>query len=268
MRVLAQYAQATLATVKRDARIYVSYRLRLVSQTLGMLFTLTIFFYVAKLVRADALGHGDSYYEFVVIGIVATAVVNSALGLSELVRMELLAGTFERLLISPLGPVAGALSMAVFPVVFATVFAGIMLAVAAVIFSLPINLAGIPLALLVSALGAVAFAAIGLLFVGGLLAYKSSMGAVWVMAGLSLLGGVYFPVALFPGWIRWLSEVQPLTPAVGLLRHALVRTPSVEPVWLELVKLVGFAAVLLPISGAVLWQAVKLSRRRGTLMEY
>ncbi len=268
MTVAAQYFQAMLATVQRDAAVFLSYRLRFATQVLSMLFTLTIFFYVAKLVRPDAVGAHGKYYAFVVVGIVTMAILTSALHLSELVRMELMAGNFERMLISPLGPVGGAMSMAAFPIAYSCVFAGMMLTLAAAFFGVPVHLAGIPLALLVAALGALAFGAIGLLFVGGLIAYKSAMGAAWVLAGLSLLGGIYFPVSLFPAWIRWAKDVQPLTPAVDLLRHLLVGTTSLQPVWLELVKLAGFALVLMPIAAAVLWQAVKISRRRGTIMEY
>ncbi len=268
MAIVMQYASAALATVKRDAAIYLSYRLRFASQLIAVVFTLAIFFYVSKLVRPGAVGHGADYYQFVVVGIATLAVLESAVGVSTLVRMELIAGNFERLVISPFGPVAGAMSMAVFPVAFATVFAGIVLAVAAAVFGVPIQVAGIPLALVVVAIGSVAFAAIGLLFVGGLIAYKSAMGAAWVMAVLGLLGGIYFPIRLFPAWIRWAADVQPLTPAVDLLRHQLVGTPSIQPPWLELAKLTGFAVVLMPIAAAVLWQAVKISRRRGTLMEY
>jgi ABC-2 type transport system permease protein len=268
MNLWADYAGAAMATVRRDASIYLSYRLRFAAQLLATLFTLTIFFYVAKLVRSGAVGHNADYYAFVVVGIATMVVLEAALTVSQLVRMELVAGNFERFLISPFGPVAGAMSMAAFPIAFATLFAGIVLALAAAIFSVPIHVDGIPMALVVIALGGLAFAAIGLLFVGGLIAYKSAMGATWVIAALGLLGGIYFPVKLFPGWISWASEVQPLTPAVDLLRHLLVGTPSLQPPWLELLKLVGFASILTPISAAVLWQAVKISRRRGTLMEY
>ena len=62
--------------------------------------------------------------------------------------------------------------------------------------------------------------------------------------------------------------MQPFTPAVDLLRHLLLGIPSVQAVWLELVKLLGFTATLLPISVMVLSLAVHVSRRRGTLMEY
>ena len=136
------------------------------------------------------------------------------------------------------------------------------------IFGVPLHLAGLPLALGVGALGVVAFACIGLLFVAALLAYKSAVGAAWVLSAITLLGGAYFPVRLFPGWIRWVSDVQPFTPAADLIRHSLVGTPSVQPVWVELIKLGAFTAVLTPLSFTVLWLAVNLSRRRGTIMEF
>jgi hypothetical protein len=62
--------------------------------------------------------------------------------------------------------------------------------------------------------------------------------------------------------------VQPFTPALDLLRHLLVRTGTLEPMWLEVAKLGGFAAVLMPASAMVLSLGVKISRRRGTIMEY
>ncbi|MGB0093127.1 MAG: ABC transporter permease [Solirubrobacteraceae bacterium] len=268
MTLVFDYLGAIVATVKRDAAIFASYRLRFASQILAMLFTLTMFFYIAKLVRPDAVGpHGD-YYAFAVVGIVIMAVLTSALTTANLVRMELMQGNFERMLISPLGPVGGVVAVAAFPIVYSTLFAGVMLTLAVGIFGISLHPLGIPPALVVAAFGAVAFACIGLLFVAALLAFKSAMGATWVIAALSLLGGVYFPVKLFPGWIRWTADVQPLTPAVDLLRHLLVGTRLIQPVWLELVKLGGFTAALIPVSTAALWFAVGWSRRRGTIIEY
>ena len=111
-----------------------------------------------------------------------------------------------------------------------------MLVAAAGIFGFPIHLGGIPAALAVSGLAALAFTCIGLLFIGGLLAFKSAMGATWAIAGLSILGGVYFPLTLFPGWLRWASDVQPFTPALDLLRHLVLGTAPLEPVALALVQ--------------------------------
>lgn len=268
MTPVGYYLGAVLATVRRDAAIFTSYRLRIPSQILAMLFTLTMFFYIAKLVRPDAVGPHSDYYAFAVVGIVIMAVLTAALSTSELVRMELMQGNFERMVISPLGPVGAVFAVAAFPILYSTLFAGMMLTLAVVLFGIPLHLSGVPLTLVVAAFTAVAFACLGLLFVAALLAFKSAMGATWVLAALSLLAGAYFPVRLFPGWIRWTSEVQPLTPAVDLVRHLLVGTSLTAPEWLELVKLAGFTAVLIPVSSVALWLAVRWSRRRGTLIEY
>jgi ABC-2 type transport system permease protein len=268
MGTLAPYAGAVLATMKRDALIFVSYRLRVVSQVMAMLFSLLIFYYVGKLIPPGAIGPHGQYFAFAVVGIVTTAVLTSALGSAQIVRMELMQGNFERILISPLGPVWGVVAVAAFPIAYSAVFAVAMLAVASIAFGVPVLAGGIVPALGVGILGAVCLACIGLLFVAALIAFKSSLGASWVIAALSLLGGAYFPLRLFPGWIRWASDVQPYTPTVDLLRHLLIGTRPAEAVWLELVKLVGFAVVLMPVAVSVLWLAVKVSRRRGTIMEF
>jgi ABC-2 type transport system permease protein len=268
MTVLGYYVGAVLATMKRDALIFFSYRFRIVGQVLAMFSTLLIFYYVGKLVRPDAVGPRGQYFAFAVVGIITAGVLTSALSTSQLVRMELVAGNFERVLISPLGPVWGVISVAAFPICYSTVFSSVMLGLAVLLFDVPIHVTGIGPAMGVAVLGALCLACIGLLFVAGVLAFKSSLGATWVIAGLSLLGGAYFPLKLFPGWIRWTSDVQPFTPTVDLLRHLLIGTSTLHPVWLELVKLVGFAAVLMPVAVGILWAAVRFSHRRGTILEY
>jgi ABC-2 type transport system permease protein len=263
-----QYLDAVWATVKRDAAIFASYRFRFVGQMMAMLLTMTMFYYVSKLVRPGVVGPEGRYFAYVEVGIVSLSVLTAALNTCQLVRAELLTGTFERMVISPVGPVGSVIALAVFPILYAIALAGAMLFAATGIFGFPIHVSGIPAALAVSALAALAFSCIGLVFIAGLLAFKSAMGATWAIAGLSILGGVYFPLTLFPGWLRWVSDVQPFTPAVDLLRHLVLGTAPLEPVALALVKLAGFTAVLMPGAVMLLWLAVNFSRRRGTLIEY
>jgi ABC-2 type transport system permease protein len=94
-------------------------------------------------------------------------------------------------------------------------------------------------------------------------------GAVpFVTTALAFLGGFFFPVRLLPDWIEWTSDVQPFTPALDLLRHLLVDTPLRDPAWESLVKIAGFAALLLPLAALALHRAIVVCRRRGTLIEY
>ncbi|MDP8909393.1 MAG: ABC transporter permease, partial [Chloroflexota bacterium] len=97
---------------------------------------------------------------------------------------------------------------------------------------------------------------------------QAAVGVSWVLALISLIAGLYFPVELLPDGIRWMSEVQPFTPATDLVRHVLVGTPIRDPVWVNLVKIVGFAVVTFPIGLWAVAQGVRIGRRRGTIIEY
>jgi ABC-2 type transport system permease protein len=83
-----------------------------------------------------------------------------------------------------------------------------------------------------------------------------------------VVAGLYFPVALLPGWIEWASDVQPFTPAVELLRYLLVGTPLQSSPWVDVAKLALFAAALVPPSVWLLHRCVQVGRRRATITEY
>ena len=87
-------------------------------------------------------------------------------------------------------------------------------------------------------------------------------------AGIALVSGLYFPIVLLPEWIQWVADVQPFTPAVDLLRHLLVGLPLREPAWTSILKLVGFAIVLLPLAAWAVSCAIRRARRTGTIIEY
>jgi hypothetical protein len=52
------------------------------------------------------------------------------------------------------------------------------------------------------------------------------------------------------------------------MRHLLVETPLQHPAGLELAKLVGFSAVLLPIGFMLLRASIRHGQRTGTVAEY
>src|SRR5205807_4321667 len=101
------------------------------------------------------------------------------------------------------------------------------------------------------------------------LVFKQAMsGVTFVVAGISLVSGLYFPVTVLPAWMRELSRLQPFTPAADLMRHVMAGTPLHEPLGAELAKLAGFPLLLLPVSILALDLAVRAGRRRGTILEY
>jgi ABC-2 type transport system permease protein len=261
---------AVIGVVRRDALLFWSYRTRAVSQTLAVFFSLTVFYYVSKLVNVEEFPSAHAYFSFVTIGILTLAVLTATLtALPLAVRQELIAGTFERFVVSPTGAAAGVAAMLIFPMLSALAISTLQIILAAIVFPLDVHWSTAALAVPVALLGVLSFAPFALLMAAAVITLKQVTGAVpFVTTALAFLGGFLFPVRLLPDWVEWLSEVQPFTPALDLLRHLLVDTPLHDPAWESVLKIAAFAAVLLPLSLLVLRQAVHVCRRRGTLIEY
>jgi ABC-2 type transport system permease protein len=270
MSALRAHAAAWAAVVERDVRVFRSYRLRPLTMLIAPLATVTLFYYVSRLVRVDSLGSSDGYFAYVVVGIAGLDVLTSTLALTPAtLRQELVAGTFERLVLSPFGAARSTVAMLAFPLAQALVVATATIAIAAILFGLPVAWPQILLAPFAAALSALAFAPLGILVIAGVLVVKQTLSAAsLVILALSLFAGAYFPVQLLPGWLEWVSEIQPLTPALELMRHLVAGIPVDTAPWLSAAKLAGFAIVLVPLSVWALQQALAFSRRRGTIVEY
>lgn len=259
---------ACRAILERDWRMFMSFRSALFTQSLSLVFTISLFYFVSRLLRVDRFGSADEYFAFVAVGLVILSVVHSALGLAEGLRAELVAGTFERLLLSPFGPVLATMSMALFPMFRALLLAGWTLVIASLLFGLNLQWSTAALALPIGFLCAVSFGGIALIMAALVIAFKRAPGIGFVVAGIALVSGLYFPTDLLPVWMQWMSEVQPFTPAVNLLRNVLVGLPMADPAWLYLAKLTVWSLTLLPIAAWMLNRAVEHGHRRGTLLEY
>ena len=267
---MSAHLAAAAAIFRRDLDVFLSYKIRFVTTLLSSVFSLTLFYYLSGLVRVEPFETPGAYYAYAVIGLVILSVLNSTLaGPPGLVRQELVAGTFERLALSPFGPMASLLCMLLFPFCFALVVAAAMLAIAALLFGLDVAWSTAGLAIPLGVLSALAFTPFGVgLLAATLVAKQAASGTTWVIALISLVSGLYFPVERLPAGLRWMSDVQPFTPATDLLRHVLVDSPLREDALTSVVKLVVFAAVLLPVSTWLVRQALAVGRRRGTLTEY
>ena len=121
--------------------------------------------------------------------------------------------------------------MMIFPVVQALVLGAWTIAVAAIFFGLDLRWETLPLALPAALLAALSFSALALAVTAALIVFKQAPGLGALLAGITLVSGLYFPAQLLPGWIRWTAEVQPFTPAVDLLRNLLVGLPAAHSDW-------------------------------------
>jgi len=263
------YRDAVLGVLDRDWTTFKSYRMQLITQIASVFFALALFHFISRLVHVQVFGSRNSYFSYVVIGMIIIEVLQSTLMVGSSLQGELVAGTFERVMISPFGPVAAVLSSMIFPFLSSFVGALITLFFGTVVFGLHVHWSTAALAIPIAFLAAGSFAAVGLIFCSSTVLFKRIIGgAGMLITGIALVSGLYFPIALLPGWISWFSNVQPFTPSVDLLRHVLVDTPLRQSASTDLLKLVGFLVVLFPTSVILLRGAMRLGMRRGTIIEY
>lgn len=269
MSAAGAHLRLALAVVTRDLRLALSYRMQFLTGLFASSMSLAVFYYISQLVRVQQFTPRD-YFAFAAIGIVIFTVVNATVQLPQAaLRQELVAGTFERLLLAPRGATAAIVALLAYPGLYALATVTALVGVGAALFHLDLHWSTVPLAVPVGFLSLFAFAPFGVVLLASIvLAKRAPPGTSYLIAGLSLVAGLYFPVALLPEWIRWAADVQPLTPSVELLRWTLVGRPMEDPAWLAFGKLTLFAAVLLPFSTLVLSAALRRSRRRGNILEY
>jgi ABC-2 type transport system permease protein len=267
--VRAAFAGAAAVCV-RDYRIFTSYRMRALTTLFTATMGVTLFYYVSRLVNSPQIGSADDYFGFVVVGTVILEVMTSTLTAPVgTLRAELVAGTFERMVVSPFGAAASIVSLAIFPALLGLAVGCVTLTIATVIFGLQLEAATAPLAIPAAIFSAASFAPFGVALAALAITFKgTNAGATFIIAGLSLVAGLYFPVELLPDWLEWASEVQPMTPAADLLRHLLLGTEMSTSVAEAMLKLLLFAALMLPLAVVGLRVAIERSRRRGTITEY
>jgi ABC-2 type transport system permease protein len=269
MTAAHRYFIPMMAVVRRDLLLAWSYRTQFVTGVFSGFMSLAVFYYVSRLVRIEEFSP-DEYFAFVAIGIMIFSVITATVNLPQAaLRQELVAGTFERMLLAPRGAIPAIVSLLVYPALYAMVTFVALIFLGAAVFGLELQWSTVPLSIPVAILSLVAFAPLGTLLLASIMLMKKAPpGAGFLVVALSLVAGLYFPAALLPDWIGWASDVQPLTPAVDLLRSTLVGEPLSDPAWVLVAKLVGFAVVALPLSLAALRSTLRISRRRGTVLEF
>ena len=185
------------------------------------------------------------------------------------VRQELVSGTIERFLVSAHGPVNGILGVDAVPILNALFSGPSCWCSPTLIFGLPLD-ATARLAIPVALLGTLAFMPFALLPGRAGDGVQASLQRDLVHRHrLAIVGGLYFPIALLPDWIEWISEVQPFTPATDLLRHLSVGHPATPPGGYGAAQARGLSpSCWCPRVSLLLRVAIRHGQRAGTIVEY
>lgn len=263
---------AFAAFIRRDFITAVSYRLPFVLDLFASVVQLLMFFFLGQIVDqadlSDGVGLASGYFPFVVVGLVMTRIVDTALrSFSSKMRTEQTIGTFEALIATPASLSVLVLGSAAYNLLYGMVSGVVMLALG-VGFGVrfDVSLASMIGGLLGLLASLAFFAAIGVAVAAFIVVYKQGQAVLGMATSvLGLLGGAYFPVSVFPGPLRAIALVNPLKWSLDVLRAALL---DGVVLWSSLAALSVAAAVLLPLALRLLRAAVDRARRDGTLAQY
>lgn len=258
------------ALIRRDALVAVSYRATFLLEILFGVLDLAVYFFISRTFdnfSSSELGAAPTYFGFAVVGVLLGAVlIATSSSVGNRVRDEQLTGTLEALAAAPVTPFELCVGLVGFPFVFAVARAGIYLTIAVTALDLDVSSADWGGLLLVLLVTGAAIAPVGILAGAAALTVKRghivSSTAVYVM---TLLGGMVFPVAVLPEWLQWLSPLVPLRYAFDGARAAMFTGGG----WgLDVLILLGTAAILWPAALVLFNWALKFARRRATLAEF
>jgi len=261
------------ATLRRDFRHQVSYRLQFIAQLGGLSLTIVSFWFLAKLVpgQQSALNvYGGDYFTFVLVGTgAATFFTVGVNGFTDSLEREQNTGTLETLFLSPNRPRQLLLAGAIFPFLFAVFQMVFYVFVGVAFLGAHVYLPNFVLAAFVLLLSVAAFSSIGLVAAATLIHTKRAVVVVAIAdIVFTLLGGVLYPISVLPSFLQWLAHILPVTYGLDGVRQAVLRSPNWGSVGRDCLALALFTAIFVPLALWLFEFSVQRARIRGSLSQY
>ena len=182
-----------------------------------------IFFLIFGSIYGDSDINGIRGASFLEAGMIGYGVASTAfagLAISMVIRRE--TGVLKRIRATPLPPAAYLLAVLASTFVSFLIQAALIVAIGRVLFS--VGLPDRPLSLLAAlAIGAAAFAALGLGLTGVVRSAEGSSAVVnFVYLPMAIISGTFFSPDKYPGFLKGIADVLPLTYFTRLTRDVMV----------------------------------------------
>ncbi len=176
------------------------------------------------------------YTSFLFPGIVAMAVLFTAVFSAVSIVWDREFGFLKEVLVAPvsrvsvaLGKVAGGSTVAMFQ--------GVIILLLAPVFGIPLTLSQIVVLLWLMLLTAATMTSLGVFFAARMRSMEGfHMIINFVMMPVFFLSGAFFPLRGIPLWMEWLARLDPMTYGVDPIRQVVLRHKVPEPV-LDMLRL-------------------------------
>jgi ABC-2 type transport system permease protein len=270
----AKVLAVAMAFFKRDFASEVSYRFAFLLQFVGIFFSVGVFYFVSKLLGNAAAPYlapyGGSYFAFVLIGIAFSGYFGVGLSsFANSLRQAQTTGTLEILLATPVRLPIIILASSQWEYFRTTFQVLVYLILGAGFLGVSLEKSNYLAAGLILILTIITFSSLGIMAASFIMVIKRGDPVTWVFSAFAnLLGGVYYPVSILPGWMQSIAKLIPVTYSLEAMRLALLQGASFNVLFPNIIALAGFSIILLPISLFAFRYAVQRARVEGSLTHY
>ncbi len=258
------------AFLYRDALMATSYRLAFVMQVASLGLSVVSLYFMSRLVGArPEIDQYGGYLPFAVVGMAMAGFLTTGFSsLSGAIRSEQMMGTLESVLMTPARLPWIVIASSLWSFIWAILTAAATLGAAWLFFGIEFR-GNLLMAAALVALTTLTFSCLGILSASFIMVFKRGDPLAFLTGSLSyLLGGVFYPISILPVWMQKLSNLLPIKHGLEGLRDVLlVGRPAAEVVP-QLLILLLFCAIGLPLSLLCFRWAVSIAQREGSLLHY
>lgn len=263
-----------LVFIHKDFISESSYKFSFLSQFVGIFVTALAWFFLSNLFGGTVSKHlnryeGD-YFSFVIIGIAFANYLQVALrSFSNNIRSAQTLGTLEAMLVTQTTIPTIILSSSLYNFIITSLRVVVYLVIGALAFGLDMGKANYPTAIIILMLTIICFSSMGIISASFIMVLKKGNPLNWLFVNLSwLLGGVYYPVSILPEWLEKFSYLLPITYSLEAMRLALLNGYSLRALLPNIIPLLIFTMILLPLSLCIFNYAVRRAKMEGSLVQY
>lgn len=266
-------ARAALAMTRAQWLTAMSYRVGAIVSLVGTVAAVVPTLLVARAlqpVMAGAIsGEGHQYFGFLLLGTVTFTFLPIAINtLPGGIASSISNGTLEMVLGTPTAPAVLLSGFMGYSLLWTALRAFLLLAAGALLGA-RFDLGHAPLASGILLLIFLAHVPIGLIAGASILAFRTAGSLPQATLVLStLLGGVYYPTHVIPGWLRPFSDLFPLSYGLRALRRVFMDGATVAQIAPDLTQMMLMTIVLFAAGTLVFSLALHYAMRNGSLSEY
>jgi ABC-2 type transport system permease protein len=262
------------AFFKKNLLTETSYRFSFLFNIFGVFLSVLGYFFIDKLFGSRMVEHlemfGVDYFSYVLLGMAFFSYVGVGMGAIPLqIHQEQTQGTLEAILLTPVKLSTLLFSLASWNLVIATLDMIIYIALGLFFFKIDFSRINPVSSFVTLILTIASFSGLGILSASFVMVFKRGNPVSWIINGLEgLMGGVYFPVSVLPGWLQSLANLLPITHAIRAMELAVFQGYSLRLLAKELFLLFIFSLLLIPAGLIAFQHATKKARSQGTLIQY